>query len=220
VARHLHHSCRPAQLVASAAVVSLEIALKIHAALVEAMKDIAKTGIAKTSRADLGGAKVNYRGIESAMNEMSGILIRNGISVTPAYSDLTITERAKAEAGKATRFVTVKGSFRFAHMEDGSAVDCVTYGEAMDSGDKATIKAQSVAFRTALFQQFVVPTMAIDPEETDEAALPDDALAEAQKGMAAYEAFYKALTTEKRKTLVPHHNELKAIAAEADGGAK
>ena len=34
----------------------------------------------------------------------------------------------------------------------------------MDSGDKAVTKAQSVAFRTALFQQFVIPTMAIDPE--------------------------------------------------------
>jgi hypothetical protein len=36
----------------------------------------------------------------------------------------------------------------------------------MDSGDKAVTKAQSVAFRTALFQAFIVPTeaTAIDPE--------------------------------------------------------
>ena len=34
----------------------------------------------------------------------------------------------------------------------------------MDSGDKAVIKAQSVAFRTALFQLFVVPTMSMDTE--------------------------------------------------------
>jgi hypothetical protein len=189
--------------------------MKIHQALVEAMQDIAKTGIAKTTKADLGGAKVWYRGIEAAMNEMSAVLIRNGISVTPCYSDLTVHERAKAEAGKATRFVTVKGSFRFAHAEDGSHVDCVTYGEAMDSGDKATIKAQSVAFRTALFQQFCVPTMAMDPEETDTQALPDDALAAAQKGIPAYEAFWKALTPEQRKALQMHHEELKAIAAEA-----
>lgn len=193
--------------------------MKIHSALVEAMKEIAKTGIAKTSRADLGGAKVNYRGIEAAMNEMSVILIHHGISVTPSYSDLSIIERAKAE-GKATRFVTVRGSFRFAHMEDGSFVDCVTYGEAMDSGDKATIKAQSVAFRTALFQQFIVPTMAMDPEEDEPTSLPEDALSHAEKGMTAYEAFWKGLTPERRKELQQHHNELKAIAAEADGGAK
>jgi hypothetical protein len=136
---------------------------KIHTALLSAMHEIAKTGIAKTSKADLGGARVNYRGIEAAMNEMSLVLIKCGINVTPSYSDLTVTERAKGE-GKAIRFATVKGSFTFA-ADDGSSVVCTTYGEAMDSGDKAVIKAQSVAFRTALFQQFVVPTMAMDPEE-------------------------------------------------------
>jgi hypothetical protein len=147
---------------------------KIHTVLLEAMREIAKVGIAKTSKADLGGARVNYRGIEAAMNEMSLILIRCGINVTPSYSDLTVMERAKGE-GKAIRFVTIKGSFTFA-ADDGSSVVCTTYGEAMDSGDKATIKAQSVAFRTALFQQFVVPTMAMDPEEggDDEGVLNDE----------------------------------------------
>ena len=147
---------------------------KIHAALLAAMHDIAKTGIAKTSQASLGGASVHYRGIEAAMNEMSLVLIRCGINVTPSYSDLAITERAKGE-GKATRFATVRGTFTFA-ADDGSHVICSTYGEAMDSGDKAITKAQSVAFRTALFQQFVVPTMAMDPEEggDDEGVLNDD----------------------------------------------
>lgn len=136
---------------------------KIHEALLAAMADIAKIGIAKTSQASLGGASVHYRGIEAAMNEMSIILVRRGINVTPSYSDLTIMERAKGD-GKATRFATVRGAFTFA-ADDGSHVTCSTYGEAMDSGDKAITKAQSVAFRTALFQQFVVPTMAMDPEE-------------------------------------------------------
>lgn len=137
---------------------------QIQTAIIEAMSDIAKTGIAKLSKADLGGAKVNFRGIEQAMNEMSGVLIRHKITVTPRYSDLTVIDRAKDQPGKFTRFVTVKGTFTFA-AEDGSSVQCECYGEAMDSGDKATTKAQSVSFRTALFQQFVVPTMAIDPEE-------------------------------------------------------
>jgi hypothetical protein len=138
----------------------------IHAAISKAMNDIARTGIAKTHQASLGGAGVNYRGIEDAMNEMCGVLIRNGITVTPRYSDLQIMERVKGDAkdGKATRFAVVRGAFTFTAVADGSAVTCEHYGEAMDSGDKAVTKAQSVAFRTALFQQFVIPTMAIDPE--------------------------------------------------------
>lgn len=193
---------------------------KIQAALVNAMRDIAKTGIAKTSRADLGGAKVNYRGIEAAMNEMSVILIRHGISVTPAYSDLQIIERAKGDPkdAKATRFATIKGAFTFS-ADDNSNVVCTVYGEAMDSGDKAVTKAQSVAFRTALFQQFVVPTMAMDPEaDGDGETIPEAALKAAENGTLMYQAYWQKLSPEDKRALQPHHAELKAIAQEADEG--
>lgn len=193
----------------------------IYTALVAAMADIAKTGIAKTSRADLGGAKVNFRGIEAAMNEMSVVLIRHGISVTPSYSDLSIQERAKGD-GKATRFVTVKGRFTFA-AADGSSVACECYGEAMDSGDKATTKAQSVAFRTALFQQFVVPTMAMDPEADAEDDTDDDLLAEfrdaALGGSAALRDLFKTKKPAESFWRI-HGDSLKAAAAAADQGAK
>lgn len=197
---------------------------QIHAAIVGAMRDISSKGIAKLSRADLGGAKVNYRGIEAAMNEMSVILIKNGIIVTPSYSDLTVQERQKGDPkdAKATRFVTIKGCFTFA-AADGSSVACTVYGEAMDSGDKATVKAQSVAFRTALFQQFVVPTMAMDPEEGGDGSgeeLPDKALAAAEQGMLAYQAYWGNLAPEEKRALEPHHAELKAIAQEADRSGK
>ena len=198
---------------------------KIHTALLDAMKEIAKVGIAKTSKADLGGARVNYRGIEAAMNEMSLVLIKCGINVTPSYSDLTVMERAKGE-GKATRFVTLKGAFTFA-ADDGSSVVCTTYGEAMDSGDKATIKAQSVAFRTALFQQFIVPTMAMDPEEGGDgeegAEIPPKLLQEARdmalQGWRPFAAWVKALAESDRKLLEPESENLKNAAKQADAGS-
>jgi hypothetical protein len=141
---------------------------EIQKALTNAMRDIARVGIAKLGKADAGGARYNFRGVDQAMNEMSPILVNNGITVTPRYSELSIQERAK-DGGKFTRFVTVKGSFTFS-AHDGSSVVAEAYGEAMDSGDKATTKAQSVSFRTVLFQQFVVPIMAMDTEieESDE----------------------------------------------------
>ena len=193
---------------------------KIQAALNSAMRDIAKTGIAKLSRADLGGAKVNFRGIEAAMNEMSVVLIRNGITVTPSYSDLQIIERVKGDPkdAKATRFAVVKGSFTFS-ADDGSSVQCTVYGEAMDSGDKAVTKAQSVSFRTALFQQFVVPTMAMDPEadgDSDSDSIPEAALKAAEGGMLVYQGYWQKLNAEQKRALEPHHAELKAIAQEAD----
>ncbi len=172
---------------------------EIYKALNAAMHDISTRGIAKLSRADTGGAKFNFRGIEAAMNEMSPILVKHGITVTAAYSDLTVSERAKAEVGKATRFVTIKGRFSFT-AQDGSSVTSEVYGEAMDSGDKAVVKAQSIAFRTALFQQFVVPTMAMDPEADGESGgdESEDELtrwqAIAQQGSAALRAHYEKQT--------------------------
>lgn len=141
---------------------------KIQTAINAAMRDIARIGIGKTNTADTGMAKYKFRGVEQAMNEMSPIMVNHGITVTPRYSELAIQERDKG-GGKATRFVTLKGAFTFS-AEDDSSVTSEAYGEAMDSGDKATIKAQSVAFRTALFQLFVVPTMSMDTELDD----PDD----------------------------------------------
>lgn len=133
---------------------------QIHAAIIGAMRMIAKTGIAKLSKNKDQG--YNFRGIEAAMNEMSPILINNGITIVPSYTELVMYERESKSGGK-LRFATVKGSYRF-EAEDGSFVTSEAYGEGMDSSDKATAKAMSVAFRTALFQQFVVPTMAIDPD--------------------------------------------------------
>lgn len=195
----------------------------IHAAKLAAMADIAKQGIAKDLSAKLGGANVKYRGIEAAMNSMSGVLIRAGITVTAEYSDLQIVDRVrgKNDAGeeKYQRFVTLKGRFTFA-ATDGSVSIFTAYGEAMDSGDKATVKAQSVAFRTALFQEFVVPTLAIDPEadgDDEVSQLEKNARAEAAKGTKAYEYFFlKACTAEQRKELADVHTELKGIAAKAD----
>jgi len=190
----------------------------IHEAINKAMAQIAQTGIAKTSKASMGGSTVWFRGIEAAMNEMCIVLIQCGITVTPAYSELSVTERQKAEAGKATRFCTLRGEFTFS-AADGSSVISAVYGEAMDSGDKAVVKAQSVAFRTALFQQFVIPTMAMDPEphsDDDGDAPAADALAAAEAGMAAYQAYWKGLDAKGRKSLEKHHAELKSIAVEAD----
>lgn len=195
---------------------------QIHAALLAAMKDIAAKGIGKNKQADQqGGAKYRYRGIDDAMNEMSVVLLHAGITVTPRYSDLQLVERARGAAGdgKATRLVILKGTFTF-EAADGSSVTAEAYGEAADTMDKATTKAQSVAFRTVLFQQFIVPLMAMDVEDDDVATqeLPEVALNHAEKGVAAYQAFWEGLSKDDRQTLRKHHEELKQIAVEADKG--
>lgn len=188
----------------------------IQTALLGAMKDICKIGIGKNSQA----SNYRYRGIDAAMNEMSPILVNNGITVTPRYSELSLAKYERSE-GKFSHCVTVKGSFTFT-AEDGTFVVAEAYGESIDAGDKATIKAQTVAFRTVLFQQFIVPLMSMDSEldggEQQQSA-PGEALGHAEKGVAAYEAYFKGLSKEGRHALASHHEELKRIAAEVDKNA-
>jgi len=197
----------------------------IQTALVGVMHDIATTGIGKTQRNASQG--YNFRGIEAAMNELSPLLVKHRISVTARYSDLSVTERFKGDPkdGKAMRFCTLKGAFTFA-AEDGSSVTAECFGEAMDSGDKAVVKAQSVAFRTALFQQFVVPTMAMDPEsymehEDEVPAGPAPELLQAARdaamgGTESYRAFWAGAASADRHALASHHEGLKADAKAID----
>jgi hypothetical protein len=55
-------------------------------------------------------------------------------------------------------YVTVTAEFDFVATDDGSCHTVRTYGEAMDSGDKATNKAMSAAYKYAAFMTFAIPT--------------------------------------------------------------
>jgi hypothetical protein len=74
---------------------------------------------------------------------------------------------------------------------DGSNVSCVVVGEGMDSGDKASNKAMSVALKYACFQLFMIPTEEmIDPdsethEVTSKAQTPAAPKAAQQERIAA-----------------------------------
>jgi hypothetical protein len=48
--------------------------------------------------------------------------------------------------------------FNFVSALDGSKHTVKTFGEAMDSADKATNKAMSAAYKYAAFQAFCIPT--------------------------------------------------------------
>ncbi|SAI62949.1 Uncharacterised protein [Bordetella trematum] len=192
---------------------------QIHAAMLAIMTDVAREGISKSTYNK--DQKFHYRGIEAAMNTMAGILIRHRVLVLPRYSEIQDKDKP-TKSGGSMEYVKVKGLFTFMSADDGSTVEAEFFGEGCDVSDKATTKAQSVAFRTALFQTFVVPTMAIDPEgdeagedetvsqETQE--LLDRAQGHAEKGLDAYREFFSGLTKEQRHAIGSQHDEFKRIA--------
>jgi len=137
----------------------MENKLPIAQALSEVMKAVG--AIAKKDKNTAQG--FNFRGIDSVVNAVSPALQKFGVVVVPsveAYDYQTV------EIGRnrtAMGHVRVKVTYTFIGA-NGDSLKATVVGEAMDSGDKATAKAMSVAFRTALLQSLSLPTDEVDPD--------------------------------------------------------
>ena len=118
--------------------------------------ELAQGGISKSQR-NTQGSGYNFRGIDDVYNAVGPILAKHGLVILPRCITRECIERVSG-AGKALFYVTVEAEFDFVSSEDGSKHTVVMFGEAMDSGDKATNKAMSAAFKYAMFQAFCIPT--------------------------------------------------------------
>lgn len=133
---------------------------KIYAAINEVMKDIGAVG--KTSKNQQQGFM--FRGIDAVMNAISPALIKHKVFVVPEILEQTREER-QTKSGSALIYSVCRIRYTF-FADDGSSISAVVIGEGMDSGDKATNKAMSIAFKYACFQVFCIPTEEmVDPDE-------------------------------------------------------
>lgn len=110
----------------------------------------------------------SFRGIDDVMNELHGIFAENEVFITTEIMTHTVTER-QTKSGGVMLHVICNCKFRIFTV-DGSNVEIITVGEAMDSGDKATNKAMSVALKYALLQAFLIPT---EDEKDPDAKTPE-----------------------------------------------
>jgi len=126
--------------------------MSIYKAISGVMSEVG--AIEKTSQNTQQGFM--YRGIDSVMNALQPLMIKYKIFVTPTILEHIREERTTAK-GTNLIYSIITISYRF-YAEDGSHVDAVVIGEGMDTGDKASNKAMSVAFKYACFQVFCIPT--------------------------------------------------------------
>ena len=129
--------------------------MKVYQAINKVQAALSKNGITKDRRNQQQG--YNFRGIDDVYNALSPLLAENGLCILPRILSRQCEERQTAKGG-ALFYVTVEAEFDFVSSEDGSAHVVRTFGEAMDSGDKATNKAMSAAYKYAAFQAFAIPT--------------------------------------------------------------
>lgn len=119
--------------------------------------------IGKTARNQQQG--FNYRGIDMVMNALHPAFVENGIFVVPQVIETTRENRMTAKGGNLT-YTIAKVKYTF-YAKDGSSIEAIVYGEGMDTADKSTNKALSVAFKYACFQVFCIPTEEMKDPDAD-----------------------------------------------------
>lgn len=140
--------------------------LGVYKAINAVQDDLAKIGISKDKKNQQQG--YNFRGIDDVYDALAPLLAKHKLCIIPFSLSREVAERT-TQKGNALFYVTVECEFHFVSAEDGSKHVAKTYGEAMDSADKATNKAMSAAYKYAAFQTFCIP---VDVEDAD-ATTPD-----------------------------------------------
>ncbi|MFI6814463.1 ERF family protein [Nonomuraea sp. NPDC050328] len=137
-------------------------AVPVHVAWSRVMGDIRKIG--KNELYNAAGTRYNFRGVDRTVNAFAPVLRRHGVLVLPVHVDASYRD-FKNSNNKVQRECTVVVTW----MVIGPAGDTLpstlqTAGEALDSADKGTAKAQSVALRVLLLTAAMVPTGDPDPD--------------------------------------------------------
>lgn len=130
--------------------------MEVYKAINAVQSALAKTGIAK-DRTNTQGAGYKFRGIDDVYNAIAPLLAEHGLCILPRMLTRSCEDRL-TKAGGNLFYVTVEAEFDVVSALDGSKHTIRTFGEAMDSGDKATNKAMSAAYKYAAFQMFAIPT--------------------------------------------------------------
>jgi ERF superfamily len=139
----------------------------VYKSITAVMTGLAKEGITKDRKNKEQGYQ--FRGIDDVYNALSGLLSENNLCILPRVLSRDMKER-QSKNGGALFNVVVEVEFDFVNAEDGSKHTVKTYGEAMDSADKATNKAMSAAYKYACIQAFCIPT---EGDNDADATTPD-----------------------------------------------
>ena len=117
-------------------------------------------GVAKSDTNQAQGFK--FRGIDAVVNAVGPALRKHGGFIVPRIWSANY-EQAESARGGRINICKLEVEYQF-HSSSGDYIGAVVAAEAFDSGDKATAKAMSVAFRTAMLQVFCLPTDEPDPD--------------------------------------------------------
>ena len=181
--------------------------MKVYEKIAAVTAELSKIGISKDSKNTSQGYA--FRGIDAVYGALSPMLSKHGLCILPRVTDRHVIERQNRQ-GTALFYVTLTVEFDFVAAEDGSKHTVITVGEAMDSGDKASNKAMSAAYKYAAFQAFCIPT---EGDNDADSTTHEVAVAAIDPGIEQHVQLsqtveelnnvWKSLSAEQRKTHLP-----------------
>jgi hypothetical protein len=129
--------------------------MSVYKAINAVQADLSSVGITKDRRNQAQG--YSFRGIDDCYNAIAPLLAKHGLCILPRVLGRDVREVTNAK-GTLLFYTSVTVEYDFVSTEDGSKHTISMFGEAMDSGDKATNKAMSAAYKYAVMQAFSIPT--------------------------------------------------------------
>jgi len=109
--------------------------------------------------------KYKFRAIDDVMNAAHPVFARNGVFCAPEVIEKESQDRLSASGATIIRvLLTVRHTF---FAGDGSSIPVVTVDEKIDSGDKASNKAMTAAYKYALCELLCIPTKDIAEGDLD-----------------------------------------------------
>jgi hypothetical protein len=178
----------------------------VHEAVVAVMRDVHSVGKNEVNQAQ----KFKFRGVDAVVNALAPAMRKHGLFIVPDGATVTYETKQSANGGQ---LQICRATVEYViHHTSGGELRGSVFAEAFDSGDKATAKAMSVAFRTFLLQTFALPTDDKDPDaDTYEVkAKPDNVKLDQQKASA------DAIATQVAEcTTLEELNELFTVAVDA-----
>lgn len=157
-------------------------------ALLAVKRKLDAFGVSKDRKTETG-AIYSYRSVDDVINVVGPMLTEAGIITTIRYEDVVHEDVSLIQANGKTRHghrVTLRCIIEFHYMspalgrvmEDGSIVNAFPaevstlrtdgLGEALDSGDKATNKAMSIAYKYALGLALPIPFVGKDDPDAEQ----------------------------------------------------
>lgn len=188
----------------------------IYAAMAAVLRDVPAVGKDSTNKQQ--GWK--FRGIDSIYNAIHDILAKHKVVMIPTVLGDPIREERRSNQDKPLFHVMLKVKYTF-YAEDGSFIEAVLVGEAMDSGDKVANKALAAAQKYALIQSFCIETEDEngdnDPDATTHTVKSKEQSAKkAEPATVAAGSGSQARTPQQHLNSVKMHHKLFADAHDAE----